>query len=341
MPTDPSDKPARDDASSHPRPEPGPREHSARTPENAPDAGGAARPPALRRVVVRPAASPDPVDAAFVASRLTTLTHDLANLLDGSLRVVTLARRNLAEPGEPVPAHSDRVIDQRTLDELAGQLATLHAAMAQMAELVRWSMTGLTAGASSPRGVGGPDGPRFAVATSLVEAIHHAVDVMRPIADESCIRLETHLASELDAVPAGQIYSVVVSAVRNAIEALQRLRATLRVPGEDRVLVKSWLEPAVPGPVVVIEISDNGAGVCADAREKPHAVFRLGYSTKPGGSGVGLAVSSDLVRQMGGTIELLPCPTDPNTGRAGAVLRVRYPAPRSTDDQVQVRVPAA
>ncbi|MFN7022338.1 MAG: hypothetical protein ACK4WH_13555, partial [Phycisphaerales bacterium] len=39
----------------------------------------------LRRTLVKPAGIvPDPVDSAYVSNRLTALTHELANLLEGS-----------------------------------------------------------------------------------------------------------------------------------------------------------------------------------------------------------------------------------------------------------------
>ena len=63
----------------------------------------------LKRTVVKPAGIvPDPVDAAYVANRLTALTHELANLLDGSLRVINMARK----PGsEETPEHVSKHIE--------------------------------------------------------------------------------------------------------------------------------------------------------------------------------------------------------------------------------------
>ena len=53
----------------------------------------AARAGILRHAGTAPTA--DPTDASFAAARLTALTHDLANLLDGSMRCLGLAERTL------------------------------------------------------------------------------------------------------------------------------------------------------------------------------------------------------------------------------------------------------
>ena len=57
----------------------------------------------------------------------------------------------------------------------------------------------------------------------------------------------------------------------------------------------------VSGGRVLIEVSDNGPGVDAAVRER---IFEAGVSQKPGraSSGLGLAISRELVRRMGGEI---------------------------------------
>lgn len=258
----------------------------------------------LRQTVVRPAGVlPDPVDSAYVVNRLTALTHELANLLDGSLRVINLARR-----GGP----------EETSEQVSRHIETVYAAMLQMADLVRNSMTGLApAGSTGLHAAVGAAG-------SLAGAVTHAANVMMPIAEERNIELLCEVGPELSDSPAGPIYGVVINGVKNAIESVERTGR-----GRGRVTVRAWMEAGRTGRCVGIEISDDGegpppAGKIARPGSKPGAgrsVFEPGVSAKPGAPGIGLSLCKEIVGHLGGTIEL-----GPRSG-GGAVLRVRYPAP--------------
>lgn len=287
---------------------------------------------ALKRTVVRPVGpTPDPIDAAFVANRLTSLTHELANLLDGSLRVVSLARRTLDRADKPGEAPGVATAES-ILGEIDRRLGTLHAAMAQMAELVRASMMGLS---GIVTGVRLP----FGASSSLTDAVTHAVEVMRPLAEDRCIRLDLSLASELNGLAAGPIYTVVVNGVRNAIEAIERRGSS--VGGV--VSVRGRVETGSTGRAIVLEISDDGIGPPRPQATDSQAVFRPGFTTKQGGYGIGLSMSLDVVHQLGGSIQLLP--RTPGNGErgtgTGAVLRVCYPVTAKIDDGASAPSPAA
>ena len=290
------------------------------SPQNQSSAGQGQH-PVLRKTVVRPAQHADPVDAAYVSTRLTTLTHDLANLLEGSLRVISLARRTI--PGQNDEGRTRRTIDAEAIEQLAHQLTTLHAAMNQMAELVRASMMSMSSGSTGLLGLRSP----FGGSCSVSEAVQHAADVLRPIADEKQIGIDLELAGELSEIAAGPVYAVIASAVRNSIEAIQELGCGVR----GQVVIRGWIEMGKTGRAVVIEVVDDGVGPPKIEAGSSQSVFDLGFTTKSGGSGVGLAVSHDLVNQLGGTIQLVGKPRDPQSGRGGAVLRVCYPAPAKLD----------
>jgi signal transduction histidine kinase len=83
---------------------------------------------------------------------------------------------------------------------------------------------------------------------------------------------------------------------------------------------------------VVIEIADNGEGPPEVPARGGDSVFRLGYTTKHGGTGVGLAFCRDLVQELGGTITLSARERDPRTGRGGAWLRAVFPVPRDEQE---------
>lgn len=298
----------------NPSPEPSPRpRRPQKEPADRAGAGGTgAHPPepVLRRTVVRPAgvgpvaragygSPPDPVDAAYVASRLTALTHELANLLDGSLRVINLARRSAGGEGT---------------DAVARHIDTVHAAMVQMADLVRNSMSGL-----APVG---PEVMKHALGAggSLGAAISHAIAVMAPIAEERGIELVNESSADVTDSPAGPMYGVLINAIRNSLESIARTGQP-----HGRILVRAWLEAGRTGRSVGIEVCDDGAGpppIAGAGGRLSRSVFDPGVTTKPGSAGIGLALCKEVVDHLGGTIEL-----SPRGDSVGAVLRIRYPAP--------------
>src|SRR5207244_2289285 len=102
---------------------------------------------------------------------LTALTHDLGNLLDGSMRCLSLARRALVRDNAP--------------DELQAalhHLETVGTAMERMSDLVHAAMRG------SGSVVGSPD-LMPARPITLEEAMTHAAEVLRPQADAHAIEL--------------------------------------------------------------------------------------------------------------------------------------------------------
>jgi len=65
---------------------------------------------------------------------------------------------------------------------------------------------------------------------------------------------------------------------------------------------------------VVVEIEDNGPGIPAEAQER---IFEVFYSSRGGGTGLGLPIARQVVERHGGTIEL-----DSEVGR-GTTFRIR------------------
>ncbi|HEV7267782.1 MAG TPA: ATP-binding protein [Falsiroseomonas sp.] len=107
----------------------------------------------------------------------------------------------------------------------------------------------------------------------------------------------------LDRVQIGQ---VVVNLVRNAVEAMDE------TPRRDLLITTR----AIPG-FVEVAVADSGAGVAAEARARLFAPFN---TTKPGGMGVGLAISRGIVEEHGGRLSWAPNPD------GGSVFRFTLPA---------------
>jgi C4-dicarboxylate-specific signal transduction histidine kinase len=112
----------------------------------------------------------------------------------------------------------------------------------------------------------------------------------------SGIALRSELAADLPAVSADrvQLQQVILNFVVNAIEAAKGGET------EDRDLLVSL---ASDGGKMTFSVRDNGVGLAEGAIDR---VFDPFYSTKPGGMGVGLAISRSIVEAHGGTVYAAP-----------------------------------
>ncbi len=94
--------------------------------------------------------------------------------------------------------------------------------------------------------------------------------------------------------------SVVGNLIDNALDAA--------AAGPEPRWVRIVFAPA-PGGALAVSVSDSGAGVSADLRDR---IFEHGFSTKPAGAdgrGVGLALVRAIVEGAGGAVDLSSSPT--------------------------------
>jgi two-component system nitrogen regulation sensor histidine kinase NtrY len=144
---------------------------------------------------------------------------------------------------------------------------------------------------------------------------------------ERVVFLETRMAVEISPGPdvmltvdADQIEQMLINLLRNAVEAA--LEPSL---GDDRSgsykdggevrkpeVTLNWV---VEDQSVILTIQDNGLGLL-----NPSNAFVPFYTTKPSGSGIGLALSRQIVEAHGGSIELSNL-----NGKRGCQVRVRLP----------------
>ncbi len=116
-------------------------------------------------------------------------------------------------------------------------------------------------------------------------------------------RLGVRIEREIDHVgpirgDAEKLRRVVINLVGNAIDALEQARTPdpcVRVlAGEDLAGSQVWLR-----------VRDNGPGIPPEVRER---IFDPFYTSKQGGTGLGLALSRKLVEAHGGQVELCSAP---------------------------------
>jgi signal transduction histidine kinase len=102
----------------------------------------------------------------------------------------------------------------------------------------------------------------------------------------------------------------LVNLLRNAVEATPAERR-----GEpSAILLKGW---STEGELF-LAVADRGEGIAASLREE---IFLPFYSTKPRGSGFGLAIVARIIELHGGTVQV-----DPRPG-GGALFTLRLPEP--------------
>jgi signal transduction histidine kinase len=238
---------------------------------------------------------------------LSGLIGKLDALLDGSKNTLETLKGKLS---------GESVLEMAIAGEVEKRLTTAAQALERMSELVHSAMQGPSLSIGSA-----------ALARSrpvtLAEAVAHAVELLTPMARQRGVDFHVELAPTVADLPSGALYTVVLNAMQNAVESISRRG----VRGRIDITVRQDRAPVIGGygrdtrDWYLLEISDDGAGLPAGTDSSRY--FDLGFSTKPRGTGVGLAVARNVVQGMGGTIELTP-----REGvRGGAVLRVKFPSP--------------
>ncbi len=243
----------------------------------------------------RDGGEPDPADTSTPAA----LAHELNNLLDGSMRSVSLALRALRDDNQE--ADPDGVIERL---ESADHL------MHRMIGLVR--TLGNTNPAATPDPVSAT--PR-AFGQTVGEALDHALRSVAAEVDEQGITVSALADPGLTDAPADALYTVMSNGLRNAVESIQLRRQRANDPnGADRVELRLEQD----GDDVLLTLADTGAGLDPAVFEAGGA-FRFGVTTKPDGNGIGMGLCRQVARALGGTLRLT------NRTPRGAVLTLRFP----------------
>ena len=144
---------------------------------------------------------------------------------------------------------------------------------------------------------------------NLNDVARQTLDVVSPRAHELHVRMELLLEEDLPVVygDAVQLQQVLMNLIINAMDAMRDVEASRR-----RLTVETWHGKRH----VLVSVSDTGPGFGADG---PAHVFEAFFTTKAGGTGMGLAIARSIVQAHGGRIWAVA-----NAAR-GATFRVKLP----------------
>lgn len=145
------------------------------------------------------------------------------------------------------------------------------------------------------------------VHASINEVLDGLIELVREPARRGGVEVRASLGASVPrlALDVGLMRQVFLNLIKNAQEAM---------PSGGELILKTRHE----APWVIVDVIDTGKGIPAHHFAR---LFRLYFSTKPQGSGLGLAWSRRIVREHGGDIEVR------SVEGKGSQFTVRLPAP--------------
>jgi PAS domain S-box-containing protein len=156
--------------------------------------------------------------------------------------------------------------------------------------------------------------------TDLAQLVNEVAAIARPQMERAGVRLEMQCAP-VPAVHVDQalLKQALLNLVYNSIEAM---------PGGGRLAIALDRR----ADTVEISVSDTGIGIKPEHRAR---VFQLFFTTRPGGSGIGLASAYKTMQLHDGSIDF-----ESEAGR-GTIFRIELPLTRSASDGEPARSRAA
>jgi len=147
--------------------------------------------------------------------------------------------------------------------------------------------------------------PSSLESVNLAEMLQYIVNLISKQLGETNVQVNIEIRAETPIVQAvgGQLQQVFINLILNAADAMPQ-------GGELKIKISS----AVDGYELIFQ--DNGTGV---PPEKQGNIFEPFFSTKDGGTGLGLTVSYNIITTHGGLLELIPGPNP------GACFRIYLP----------------
>ena len=132
---------------------------------------------------------------------------------------------------------------------------------------------------------------------NICDYIMRTLSALKPLADRRAVLIETEMCRDfLVRIDTPSLNQILINLFMNSLDFIATVRKK-----SGRIKIKVEKSSQRPG-FFDITYWDNGPGVNEKKRER---IFDMLYSTKPGGSGLGLYISRTLAQSMGGSIRVL------------------------------------
>ncbi|MFW6163037.1 MAG: two-component system sensor histidine kinase NtrB [Planctomycetota bacterium] len=227
---------------------------------------------------------------AYVGTLAASIAHEVRNPLSSVKMNVQMIERRLERLGEP----GDVEYFQTKVERIQSEVDRLEESVSHFLAFAR-------------------PAPLRAQLLALNEVVDGVLDFLEPQCREADIELVRDLAGDLPPVEVdpNQIAQALQNLVLNAVQAIGT---------GGRITVRT----AQSGGAVVLAVADDGPGIPPEDQEH---VFDVFYTTREGGTGLGLNIVSRIVDEHGGHLSLDSAPGQ------GTTFRIALPPSRADRDE--------
>jgi signal transduction histidine kinase/predicted RNA-binding protein with RPS1 domain/CheY-like chemotaxis protein len=216
---------------------------------------------------------------AFIGHMGSILVHELNNRLGSMLNDT----RTLKADNAIIEKDASKAMDPRLRNEIRECIVSLEHNSKAMEKIAGLHM-GLLATESQEL-------------LYVNEVLHNAIGVLSSVAEESRVRIVTQFDEEIP--PTLSIRVRLEQSLANVI--LNAIQHVALAHQWREILVRSRFENNPGSFPIKISITDTGPGIHGKHLEH---IFELGFSTRPGGHGLGLYAAKSLIESLGGRIRV-------------------------------------